>query len=142
MTTDDRSLHHLTVDECWELLAQYHVGRVAVNVPGGAPLVVPVNYVLDGRVVVFRSDAGTKVDALRLGPVSFELDQINPGSRTGWSVLVSGVAYEAMPDETARLHLEPWSDGEKRLWIRLLPRTVTGRKIILPAYVPHTQGYM
>ena len=142
MTSDRPQLLDLTAEECWELLGQYDVGRVAVNIPGDGPLVVPVNYILDGHAVVFRSDPGTKIDALRVGPVSFQLDQINPASRTGWSVLLTGIAYEAMPSEIGDLHVEPWADGEKATFVRLIPRTVTGRRIRLPAYVPHTRGYL
>ena len=142
MTSDDAELLDLTAEECWELLSRYDVGRVAVNIPGDGPLVVPVNYVLDGHTVVFRSDSGTKIDALRIGPVSFELDQIYPASRTGWSVLITGVAYEATPTEIGDLHVEPWADGDKLLFVRLIPRTVTGRRIRLPDYVPHTRGYL
>src|SRR5581483_5524349 len=125
-------------DECWHLLSQHDVGRLAVNIPEDAPMVVPVNYVVDGRVIVFRSDPGTKIDALRTGPISFQLDEVNPSSRLGWSVLISGVAYEATPDEIAHLRLTPWTDGDKRLWVRLIPRTVTGRRITLAEYVPTT----
>jgi len=142
MTSDDAELVDLTTEECWDLLGQYDVGRLGVNVPGDGPLVVPVNYILDGHAVVFRSDPGTKIDALRIGPVSFQLDQINPASRTGWSVLLTGIAYEATPEEIGDLHIEPWADGEKALFVRLSPRTVTGRRIKLPEYVPRTHGYL
>jgi len=137
------SIEELTVDECWALLSRFEVGRVAVSVADDSPLVVPVNYLLDGRVIVFRSAAGTKLSALRVHPVSFELDQINPRTRTGWSVLVAGVAYEATPEEVTQLDLEPWAnDVDRPVWVRIVPRVVTGRRITLPEYIPTTNGYL
>ena len=48
--------------ECLHLLATQSVGRLAVATPEG-PLVVPVNFVLDGESIVFRSDRGSKLFA-------------------------------------------------------------------------------
>src|SRR5437899_746207 len=111
LATEGPTLEELALGECLELLASSSVGRVAVGIPGEAPLVVPVNYVVDGDVVVFRSDPGTKVNALREGPVSFELDQVDPTHRSGWSVLVQGVAYEATEAEIREVDLESWVPG-------------------------------
>ena len=76
MQQPDRIIHldELTVDECYELLASLTIGRVAVNVDKLGPLVVPVNFVLDGEVVVFRTDEGTKLRLLDKGPITFEVD--------------------------------------------------------------------
>ena len=58
-------------------------------------LVLPVNYVLDGDVIVFRSDPGEKLDAIDGHPASFQIDFIDAFHHTGWSVLVRGTAYRA-----------------------------------------------
>ncbi|MGQ0432535.1 MAG: pyridoxamine 5'-phosphate oxidase family protein, partial [Microthrixaceae bacterium] len=56
---DDRTgLEVLAQDECLRLLHKQGVGRVAV-VAGGRPMIFPVNYVVDGRTIVFRTDEGT-----------------------------------------------------------------------------------
>src|SRR6266508_4316639 len=59
-TVDDDTaraeLDELDRDECFRLLASVPVGRIAVCGPGQAPLVVPVNFALDGDVIVFRTD--------------------------------------------------------------------------------------
>lgn len=57
------ALEELPRDECLRLLAPLAIGRFAVTTPDGSPLVVPVNYVLDGEIVVFRSDPGLRGDA-------------------------------------------------------------------------------
>ena len=90
----DGGLQSLSVDECVELLAGRSVGRLAVNIEGDGPLVTPVNYVWSGSAVVFRTDPGTKLDALAHGPISFQVDEIDPIHRSGWSVLVRGTSRE------------------------------------------------
>src|SRR5687767_12164514 len=82
--------------ECLELLADDVIGRLAVVV-GGAPLVFPVNYVLDGEAVVFRTASGTKLDLGARQPAAFEIDGFDRLVHSGWSVLVSGRLEEATP---------------------------------------------
>ena len=90
---------------------------------------MPVNYLLDGDVVVFRSGPGTKLRALRGTPASFQLDDIDPTQRTGWSVLVRGRADEATHWEIDHLDLTAWAPGDKSHWVRVVPDAITGRRI-------------
>jgi nitroimidazol reductase NimA-like FMN-containing flavoprotein (pyridoxamine 5'-phosphate oxidase superfamily) len=119
---------------CLELLAQDVVGRVAVVV-GGSPMVVVVNYALDGSDVVFRSDAGTKVDMGVRAPACFEIDGFDREARTGWSVVVAGRLEEvtrydrATWDRITQLPVDPWAAGEKSRWMRIIAETVTGRRV-------------
>jgi nitroimidazol reductase NimA-like FMN-containing flavoprotein (pyridoxamine 5'-phosphate oxidase superfamily) len=123
-------LSEISRDECFELLAGHPVGRVAMAVEGDGPLVVPVNFILDGEAIVFRSDPGMKVRLLRQGPaVSFQVDQVDWYHHTGWSVLARGVAYEATHWEVEHLALEPWAEGDKGHWVRIVVRDVTGRRL-------------
>lgn len=135
-------LEELSREECFQLVASLSIGRVAVARHDQPPLVVPVNYVLDGEVVVFRSDPGTKVYALREQPISFQVDVVDPYHRAGWSVLITGVAYEATLVEIEHLTIEPWSGGAKQHWIRVLPQVVTGRRIRLPEIRTRDRGYL
>jgi nitroimidazol reductase NimA-like FMN-containing flavoprotein (pyridoxamine 5'-phosphate oxidase superfamily) len=101
------------------------------------PIALPVNFVLDQHTVLFRSDQGTKLDvAVRGGRVAFEIDGIDEATRTGWSVLVRGEATEVTnPAELARargLPLHAWAPGAKGHYIRILPISLTGRRIALP----------
>src|SRR5215510_8319698 len=89
-TIDARTgLEVLDHDECVRLLASDEVGRLAL-VDGGAPVVFPVNYRLDGEAIVFRTGAGTKLAIGPRGPVAFEVDAFDRPTRTGWSVLATG----------------------------------------------------
>lgn len=120
--------------ECLELMATEEVGRLAVSV-GGQPLVFPVNYALDGREVVFRSNAGTKLEAGLGRSVCFEVDHFDRAARTGWSVIVVGRLEEVTPADSVslqeRIHslpVEPWA-GQRERWLRVVPRAITGRRI-------------
>ena len=123
----------LSVDECHRLLGRRHLGRLAF-LDGELPLILPVNYVLDDGAVVFRTDAGSKLDAaVRGAPVAFEVDGINEADRTGWSVLARGHAEQvtdpAHLDRLRRLPLVPWAPGAKAHYVRVDASEVTGRRI-------------
>jgi len=125
-------LEELGHDECLRLVGGSTLGRLAVVIDD-QPLVFPVNFTLDGRAVVLRTDEGTKLYAARHGFVAFECDSIDSAYHTGWSVIITGRAEEVrQPSEVARLErlpLGPWCPGPKSVWLRLRPRTITGRRI-------------
>lgn len=125
-------------EECLRLLASHQFGRLAVSMGKGAPVIRPVNYLFDepSQSVVFRSAPGSKFHALiRAADAAFEIDGIDEGSRTGWSVIVRGVTSE-ITDASAirhldRLGLEPWAPGPKRHWMHIRAWTVSGRRIVM-----------
>ena len=121
-----------TRQECLDLLADQEVGRLAV-VLGRQPLVFPVNYVLDGDTIVFRTDPGTKLAAASFEHVAVEVDCID--HRRSWSVLVQGVGHHVTPDfarvRTSRdLGDRLWAPGDKEHWVRVIPREITGRRLV------------
>src|SRR5947209_13965495 len=82
----------LSRDECLRLLAAHNFGRLAVAME--TPVIRPVNYMFDesSQSVVFRTAEGSKFHALLLSTnAAFEIDGIDPGSRTGWSVIIVGM---------------------------------------------------
>jgi nitroimidazol reductase NimA-like FMN-containing flavoprotein (pyridoxamine 5'-phosphate oxidase superfamily) len=127
---NDRVIAAIPVEECRRLLRSGAVGRVAVNRRGHGPLVVPVNYVVDGTgAIVFRTDIGSKLSAIRRGAVSFEIDDVDPSTRTGWSVLVEGLAHEIDVTEDAATQVEPWAGARLRHAVRIVPSTISGRRL-------------
>jgi nitroimidazol reductase NimA-like FMN-containing flavoprotein (pyridoxamine 5'-phosphate oxidase superfamily) len=123
----------LTKTECFELLANEPVGRLAL-VDDRGPIVLPVNYILDNHTLLIRTGEGTKLDVTSHGEkVAFEVDRIDAASGTGWSVLVRGEAIEVTdPTELARLRrlpLHPWAPGPKQHFLRILPAVISGRRI-------------
>lgn len=128
-------LEDIPPDECLELLRGESVGRIAV-IDGYHPFVAPVNYVMAGGHIVFRSGPGTKLDILRRRPVGFEVDHLDPAGRTGWSVYLIGVAREVDVEFAADLLRrlpgplpEPWAGGDRQHLVQLVPQRVTGRRI-------------
>ena len=121
-------------EECLALLAQDVIGRLAV-MSGVGPVIFPVNYALDGDAIVFRTAPGTKLDAGPRAPASFEIDDFDRATRSGWSVVVVGRLEEATPFDAAVLErvqslpVEPWAQGDKPHWMRLVPTRITGRRV-------------
>ena len=148
MTHDGRTdpeMHVIPTDECYRLLGTHEFGRIGV-VADHYPLILPVNYRLDGTTVVIRTHPGTILQAAEHANVTFEVDEIDRASRSGWSVLVRASAEEVGPEHRAELvartqqtGLEAWAPGDKAHWIRLITHEITGRRIVpgeLPALDP------
>jgi uncharacterized protein len=133
--TDD--LRVLPADTCLGLLAQMQVGRLAFQVdgdPDGQLDVVLVNYLLDGDEVVLRTRRGGRLAALLDGAsVAFQVDDLQPETRSGWSVVVRGRARVVDDaDELQRLRalqLRSWAPGERDCYVRIAPARITGREL-------------
>jgi nitroimidazol reductase NimA-like FMN-containing flavoprotein (pyridoxamine 5'-phosphate oxidase superfamily) len=122
----------LTFDECWELLADEIVGRLALVVDAH-PEIFPINYILQRRSIAFRTAGGTKLwSAASERPAALEIDGYDPGTEQAWSVVVRGdtelIEDQAERDAVDALHLEPWQPGDKNFYTRLTPRALTGRR--------------
>ncbi|HET9720977.1 MAG TPA: pyridoxamine 5'-phosphate oxidase family protein [Solirubrobacteraceae bacterium] len=131
-----RAIFELTRRESLDLLATCHVGRLAVHGGGVAPIVRPLNYVFDPRAqaVVFRTAHGTKMHSLlHETHATFEVDEFDPDTQTGWSVLITGVTEPLVRRDDIRraeaLGLEPWVTGERTNWVRIRAWTVSGRRV-------------
>jgi nitroimidazol reductase NimA-like FMN-containing flavoprotein (pyridoxamine 5'-phosphate oxidase superfamily) len=138
---DDRELVEIDFATCFELLRRCTVGRVAMNVERLGPYIVPVNFVLDGEVILFRTDEGTKLRLVEGGRASFQVDSIDHIHHTGWSVLIHGIAHEVDEGDVRRVELEPWAGGPKAHWVRLVPGVVTGRQVSLRETPFDDRGY-
>src|ERR687889_1138475 len=125
------SLEHLDSGQCWGLLRQVSVGRLAVWVDDH-PDIFPLNYTVDHGTLVFRTDEGTKLGgALGEAPVALEADGVDAQSGMAWSVVVKGKAAAVTGIEevldTASLYLFPWQAGEKDPLFRVTPHSRTRR---------------
>jgi nitroimidazol reductase NimA-like FMN-containing flavoprotein (pyridoxamine 5'-phosphate oxidase superfamily) len=122
----------LSEAECRRLLGTQTLGRVGIT-KGGLPLILPVHYLYDDGVIVFRTGAGTKLRAAEGGDVlAFEVDTYDYKSGRGWSVLVLGrasVVTTAHEAEDLPTLDDPRGDGERNHYIRLFCELVTGRVI-------------
>jgi nitroimidazol reductase NimA-like FMN-containing flavoprotein (pyridoxamine 5'-phosphate oxidase superfamily) len=130
-----RQLLEMTRDEALRRLGSVEVGRVFFT-SHAMPAVRPVNHLLDGGDVIFRSHEGSAIvraaGAARGVVVAYEADQINPATRTGWSVVVTGLAYLVDDVQLAgryRAALWPWLTGQMDYVIRISPEIVTGYEL-------------
>jgi len=133
---EPRHLEVLTVEECFALVREQVVGRLAVSANHGPPFVAPVSFVLDGTSIVFRTNPGEKFDAVDQH-VSFQVDGFDHQHRTGWSVLLQGRIEIPNDADVAHLDFEPWI-GPRAFWIRLVPEVVSGRRLAL--HLPDVDG--
>jgi nitroimidazol reductase NimA-like FMN-containing flavoprotein (pyridoxamine 5'-phosphate oxidase superfamily) len=124
-----KGLEVLDDTDCMRLLRSKRLGRVGVRIADGLT-VLPVYYALMDRDIVFRTSAGTKLDAAVLGTrVVFEVDNASPG----WSVLVHGHVHEIRHlDAIARVRAllgDDWPAGERERYVQITCEQLTGRRL-------------
>ncbi len=120
----------IATQECWELLAAQQVGRLATAV-GSMPDIVPINFVVDGSSLVFRTAAGSKLFAVTINAtVALEVD--NWTETGGWSVVARGLAHEVTADDeltqVEALPLRPWVPTIKQHFVRISVNEISGRR--------------
>ena len=125
----------LTRDECVALLAAGTVGRVALCTADG-PHIVPVNYVVDGESIVFRTSAYSLLGQHDWGSstVAFEVDELDPVARSGRSVVVRGGAERIEDSDEVdgiawTTDPSPWAGGLRRQYVRIRYAELTGRAV-------------
>ena len=127
------SLEILPFDECLRLLASVPVGRIGF-IADGELVILPVNHVVDGHDVAFRTARGSKLSAAEgQNLATFEADHYNEQIRSGWSVVVTGraeiVDAEADVQRLVRRGLHSWvTTVQHPFWIRIRPTSVSGRQ--------------
>ena len=130
MTLTSRAFGH----ELLEPFAAAVAGLIGPLLFEPDPLVLPMNYALHGDEVIFRTGPGTKLDAARGRPACFEIDGFDRQGRSGWSVVVRGRLEEVTRYDSALLEVvadlaEPWMQAPRPNVLRLVPTTITGRRI-------------
>lgn len=144
-TGPERDLQMLSPEECLSLLEPGGVGRVGFTAAEGV-VILPVNFAVAGKTIIFRTAPDTLLAAYVDGPVSFETDRLDEALHEGWSVLLQGHAHTVTSEhEIQRLqratHLEPWADGARDVYVRITPARISGRRIrravpLLPGVQP------
>lgn len=134
MRTDDMGdelVADLSEEECWQLLAQGEMGRLALSV-GGVPDIFPVNHNVDGRSLLLRTAEGAKLFELTMNScVAFEVDGWN--ADYAWSVVLRGTAAvierEIEQFAALRLGVIPWTPLPTTVFVRISPLALTGRRM-------------
>ena len=135
-TTDAKPLATLSQAEAFALLGTQEVGRL-VYTRRALPAVTPVNFVLhEGAIWIWTASASSMAQAVRGAVVAFEVDRLDGETRSGWSVVVLGVAElvmdQAEVERAGAFGPEPWIPGRKEHLIKIPLTRVTGRRIRPP----------
>jgi hypothetical protein len=127
-----RSFTALSESQCRELLRAHNVGRIAWQAADG-PQILPITYAWHDEALVFRtSPYGVLSELVRATDVAVGVDELDEQHRAGWSVMVQGRAQAvAEPANIVQLwtvdNLVPWAPGTRNLFIKIVPRRITGR---------------
>lgn len=124
------AVEELSAEEAWAFLQRKTLGRLAYHL-GDEVHIVPVNYSVVGRRLLFRTRAGSKLLGVILdADVAFETDEVDEAAGRATSVVVRGVASR-LDDREIRLlgsaGPRPWVAGAERdEVVAILPTVVTG----------------
>lgn len=128
--------YEIAEPECWALLGDHGVGRIAVVADDG-PEIYPVNYQVVSTTVLFMTAEDTPLaKAAGSGEtIAFEQDHADEAFSQGWSVLLGGPVHRVSDQATAQqlrdaAYSTPWSGDGRDTVVVLTPRRVTGRRIL------------
>jgi len=129
----ERALRTLSPAECFDLLEPGGIGRVGFTSADGI-MMLPVNFAVAGKTIVFRTAPDTLLALHADAPVSFEVDRLDEALHEGWSVLVHGHAHKVTDERDVRhledgTHLEPWAGGARDVYVRIAPTKISGRRV-------------
>lgn len=124
----------LTSTEAVRLLASITYGRVVFTLDA-LPAIRPVNHLLDEGRIIIRTRLTASISAAVRSTdgvvVAYEADSIDPQTRTGWSVVVTGHARTITdPDQVSRYEqlLHPWVNHADTV-VAIEPAIIAGFRI-------------
>ena len=122
----------LTEGECWEMLSREEFGRLAFHLAGEVHI-TPINYVVDGRRLLFRTAEGGKLLGVAMNDdVAFEIDDF--GDTLASSVVLRGrasILEGPDADIVDNLPLRPWVPTTKLMVVEIRVDEISGRKFTL-----------
>jgi nitroimidazol reductase NimA-like FMN-containing flavoprotein (pyridoxamine 5'-phosphate oxidase superfamily) len=126
-------LVELSPYECWQLVEEpIPIARV-VWTDGRTAAIVPVNYAVADGALWFQSTPGSRLGRECNGrQVLVEIDSVDEGTRSGWSVIVTGVAQNVDADDVPGYlgELQVWPRGPRTTFVRVHPDEITGRRLM------------
>jgi hypothetical protein len=125
----------LDSSEAIRLLASTSYGRIVFTL-NALPAIRPVNHLLDEGRIIIRTRLTASISAAARSSegivVAYEADSIDPQTRTGWSVVVTGHAHTITdPDQVSRYEqlLHPWINHADTV-VAIEPAIITGFRIV------------
>jgi nitroimidazol reductase NimA-like FMN-containing flavoprotein (pyridoxamine 5'-phosphate oxidase superfamily) len=130
MLQGDDPIAVLSEAECWSLLGEHSLGRLAVSAAKEIDI-FPVNYYADGSTILLRTAPGTKLLEMTIrNDVAFEIDDFT--DTDALSVVIKGTARElesqADIDVADQLPLTPWIPTLKYVYVEISPNSISGRR--------------
>lgn len=131
--TDNSPIHVLDRAEALDKMKSVQLGRLVVHRTDQFDI-FPVNFVVDGEDIYFRSAEGSKLFTIALNnEVLFEADEVTEGH--AWSVVVRGEANLLTSNADIQyadsLGLKPWIPTLKYNFVKITAREVSGREFDL-----------
>ena len=128
----DPAGERLAEHESWALLRAAGFGRLAVAVAGEID-VFPINFVVDGGDVVFRTAQGTKLlESVMSDLVAVEADHRDHETAVAWSVVAKGPAELVENFDgiyiAEKLGIKPWVEAPKECFVRVRVNRISGRR--------------
>jgi hypothetical protein len=131
----DVRLERLSRYDCWQLLSDVAgsdaIARIVWSGPDGMAI-VPMNFTVADGIIWFQTASDSSLARESSDQkVLVEVDQIDPASHTGWSVVVSGVATCLPSEQDPGLlgDLQVWPQGPRDLLLKVEPQELTGRRL-------------
>lgn len=120
----------LSDDECWTVLGDSGIGHLAVRADPVGVDIIPINYLITGRRLFFRSGPGAKLKNLVQHPyVAVQVERFQTGE--WFSVVLKGKAmrlgFDADIERSGVLDLVPAQPGDKFNYVQITPDALTGR---------------
>ncbi|MEU7632622.1 pyridoxamine 5'-phosphate oxidase family protein [Nocardia sp. NPDC049220] len=123
--------------EAMRLLASAPFGRI-VFTRDALPAIRPVTHLVDDRgFIITRTQLGPGLAASVQGRqsvvVAYQVDDIDPIDRLGWSVVVTGVARTVVDPQVAAGYaalLPSWADLAAEALVAIEPTLVTGLRLV------------
>ena len=132
-TTAVSSIELLSADVCLRLLQQASLGRLAFAI-AGHPEIFPINYSMDGDVIMLRTAPGTKLRHAPHRRVAFEVDGVDADEGVAWSVVAKGlledITTRSDPFSIARrkVRVNTLAPGERKYSLAIYPAEISGRR--------------
>ena len=126
------SVEDLSASDCWALLRNTPIGRIALHNDDGIEI-FPVNFVVDSGTILFRTALGTKLELIGDGATcTFEADEIDVAALLVWSVVLKGTVRPVHGHDsivaTFDMEVPTWQAGHKPTYVRISPTSISGRR--------------
>jgi len=128
MIATDDAVVALAEEPAWDFLRTQRLGRLAYHLLGEVH-VVPVNFAVRGRQIVFRTAPGSKLLGVVMhDDVAFEVDEVDQTRAT--SVVVRGSARllaDREADAARELPIQSWVATDKDEVVAIEVTQISGR---------------